>query len=393
MQRKIAKEAPCQKGMACVAAPRFSPGAMLFMLQNARNNRENDEYPIPRMVFTMTHQDPLSRLFSPERRQVPLILAPMAGITDGPFRRMARRFGADMTVSEMVASQAMIRNTPKSLHIVSRLSQSGPVAVQIAGADPQVMAEAARMNVDRGADMIDINMGCPVKKIAKSHAGAALMRDERLVGRIVATVVAAVTQPVTVKIRLGWDDTERNGLAVARIAESSGARAVTVHGRTRAQMFSGEADWQAIGQIKAGVGIPVIGNGDVVSPETAQAMLTITGVDGIMIGRGAMGRPWIFQEVAHYLRTGQHRASPEPDERAQVILDHWQAILEFYGATLGNRMARKHLAWHTRGVIGGARFRRQLNASPDAPSTTVLLRDFLRESRLCMQHPPDRPAG
>ena len=331
----------------------------------------------------MVESDPLYHLFSQNRATTPLILAPMAGVTDGPFRRLARQFGADMTVSEMVASQAMIRHSPKSLQIASSLEDNGPVAVQIAGADPCIMADAARMNADRGARIIDINMGCPVKKMAKSNAGAALMRDELLAGRILASVVAAVTLPVTVKIRLGWDDSQRNGLAIARIAESSGVRAVTVHGRTRAQMYLGSADWEAIGQIKAGIHIPVIGNGDVRTPEEAQKMLDVSGVDGIMIGRGAMGRPWIFREIAHYLKTGQHRDGPDPTEKQQVILNHFQQILEFYGPVIGNRLARKHLAWHTRGMVGGARFRERLNYSPDASSTEILLQDFLHEVCLC----------
>lgn len=328
----------------------------------------------------MNEGDSLSRLFFPSGGTIPLILAPMAGVTDKPFRCLARKFGADVTVSEMVASQAMIRHTPKSLKITSRLEENGPVAVQIAGADPLVMAEAARMNADRGAQIIDVNMGCPVKKIAKSHAGAALMRDELLAGRILTAVVKAVALPVTVKIRLGWDDDQRNALSIARIAESSGVRAVTVHGRTRAQMYRGKADWFAIGLVKRGVAIPVIGNGDVTTPEEAQKMLDMTGVDGIMIGRGAMGRPWIFREIAHYLQTGQFRPGPEFTERRLIILEHFQQILDFHGPAIGNRLARKHLAWHTRGMVGGARFRERLNHAPDAHATTKLLNEFLCET-------------
>lgn len=329
----------------------------------------------------MAKDDILSRLFAPDSGHVPLILAPMAGITDGPMRRLAAQFGADLTVSEMVASQAMIRHTPKSLKIASSLHDHGPVAVQIAGADPDVMAEAARMNADRGAALIDVNMGCPVRKIAKSHAGAALMRDERLSERILAAVVAAVSPlPVTVKMRLGWDDTQRNGLTIARIAESVGVRAVTVHGRTRAQMYQGCADWHAIGHIKTGVTIPVVGNGDVTTPEEARKMLNVAGVDGVMIGRGAIGRPWIFQTIAHYLQTGHHLDEPDAERKKQLILDHFHQMIDFYGPTVGNRLARKHLAWHTKGMVGGARFRAHLNVSPDAQSTTALLRGFLRDT-------------
>lgn len=325
----------------------------------------------------MADSDSFSSLFSADRTTVPLILAPMAGVTDWPFRALARMYGARMTVSEMMASQAMIRRVPKSLKMASRLATEGLVAVQIAGADPEVMAEAARMNVDLGAAVIDINMGCPVKKIAKSHAGAALMRDEGLAGRIMAAVVKAVAVPVTVKIRLGWDDGQRNGLAIARIAEASGVRAVTVHGRTRAQMYAGQADWRAIGEIKAGVSIPVIGNGDVTTPEGARRLLDMAGVDGIMIGRGAMGAPWIFRQVAHYLRTGVALPEPGSEEKVQVILDHFEAMLEFHGLVVGNRLVRKHLAWHTRGMVGGGRFREGLNHSPDAGETRKLLKEFL----------------
>ncbi|MBF0461934.1 MAG: tRNA dihydrouridine synthase DusB [Magnetococcales bacterium] len=325
--------------------------------------------------------DPLAELFAPDRATLPLWLAPMAGVTDWPFRLLAQAYGADLTVSEMVASQAMIRRTPQSLKIAAPNARNAVatdlVAVQIAGADPAIMAEAARMNCDLGATLIDINMGCPVRKIAKSHAGAALMRDERLAGQIMAAVVAAVPVPVTVKIRLGWDDSQRNGLAIARIAEASGIRAVTVHGRTRAQLYAGQADWQAIGAIKAGVTIPVIGNGDVTTPEAARQMRDLAGVDGIMIGRGALGKPWIFREVAHYLRTGEQLPGPEPEERARVILDHFAQMIAFHGPVLGNQLARKHLAWHTRGMAGGGRFREQVNHAPDAESTGRLLREFL----------------
>ncbi|MBF0162459.1 MAG: tRNA dihydrouridine synthase DusB [Magnetococcales bacterium] len=332
---------------------------------------------VPPDVLATAERDPLSQLFAPDRTTVPLLLAPMAGVTDWPFRLLARRYGAEMTVSEMVASQAMIRHVPKSIKMASRLASEGLVAVQIAGADPEVMAEAARMNVDLGAPVIDINMGCPVKKIAKSHAGAALMRDERLAGQIMAAVVGAVPVPVTVKMRLGWDDGQRNALAIARIAEASGVRAVTVHGRTRAQMYAGEADWQAIAEIKAGVSIPVVGNGDVTTPEGARRLREVAGVDGIMIGRGAMGAPWIFRSIAHYLRTGEHLPDPEPAEKIQVILEHYETILSFHGLEIGNRLARKHLAWHTRGMVGGGRFRERLNHSPNAQETRRLLREFL----------------
>ncbi|MBF0162037.1 MAG: tRNA dihydrouridine synthase DusB [Magnetococcales bacterium] len=333
----------------------------------------------------MTEKEAFARLFAPDRPAIPVILAPMAGVTDWPFRALAHAYGAEMTVSEMVASQAMIRHTPKSLKMASpdplHCSREPVRAVQIAGADPVVMARAARMNVDLGATLIDINMGCPVKKIAKSQAGAALMRDEGLAARIMEAVVAAVPVPVTVKMRLGWDDGQRNGLAIARLAESVGICAITVHGRTRAQHYSGQADWQAIGAIKAGVTIPVIGNGDVCSPEGARELWQQAGVDGIMIGRGSLGRPWIFREVAHYLRTGERLPAPGAAERREMIIRHFEQIIAFHGPYLGNRLARKHLAWHTRGMVGGASFRQQLNHSPDATRTADLLRAFLAHSQ------------
>lgn len=324
----------------------------------------------------------IDRLFTPKpghKKIVPLILAPMAGITDLPFRRLARRYGVDLTVSEMVASQAMVRNTPKSHKIAAGQDEDGGFAVQIAGADPEVMVQAARMNVDRGAQIIDVNMGCPVKKIIKNGAGAALLKDEKLVGRILAAVVNAVDVPVTVKMRLGWDAQHRNGLTIAHIAEESGVRMLTVHGRTRADMYRGQADWQAIGEIKAAVGIPVIGNGDVTSPESAKHLLNITAVDGIMIGRGSLGRPWIFRQIGHFLATGEILPEPGQDERQSLILQHFDEMITFYGAEVGNRAARKHLAWHTRGMIHGARFRDQVNRSPDPEQTLAMIGHFFDE--------------
>ena len=324
--------------------------------------------------------DPVTALFDRSVARPLLVLAPMAGVTDAPFRRLARAWGAELAVSEMIASQAMIRNTAKSLKITSDLALEKPAVVQIAGADPAVMADAARMNVDRGAEIIDINMGCPVKKIAKSHAGAALMRDEKRAGAILDAVIAAVPVPVTVKIRLGWDEREKNGLAIARIAQAAGARWITVHGRTRAQMYTGRADWPAIGEIKSRLTIPVIGNGDVTTPEAAREMWAVAGVDGIMIGRGALGRPWLFGQVARFLETGERLPDPPLAERQALVIDHFHQIIACHGPVIGNRLARKHLAWHTRGMAGGATFRDAINRAPTPEETLGRLTAFFDDA-------------
>lgn len=328
----------------------------------------------------MQTRDAIERLFSPGEsglRHPPLILAPMAGVTDLPFRRMAHRFGAALTVSEMIASQAMIRRVPVCLKLSDPGEGTGPFAVQIAGADPEAMARAARMQEGLGAGIIDINMGCPVRKIVGSGAGAALLRDESLAGRVMEAVVRAVTVPVTVKIRLGWDESSRNGLAIARIAEASGVRCLTVHGRTRAQMYSGCADWGAIGEIKSRVSIPVVGNGDVTTPERARRLWRETGVDGLMIGRAALGHPWIFREVAHYLATGELLPPPAAAERGEVIVGHFREMIAHHGPHTGHLLARKHLGWFTRGLPDGARFRDRLNHAPHAEAALELLLGFL----------------
>ncbi|MBF0447637.1 MAG: tRNA dihydrouridine synthase DusB [Magnetococcales bacterium] len=325
--------------------------------------------------------DPIVALFSKKKTDalsIPLILAPMAGVTDLPFRQLAHLYGADLTVSEMVASQAMIRQTPKSLKIATGSTEQGLTAVQIAGSEPEVMAQAARMNVALGAQIIDINMGCPVKKIVKNGAGAALLRDEELVGRILQAVVASVAVPVTIKIRLGWDEAHLNAVSVARLAESLGVRCVTVHGRTRAQMYTGEANWEAIGQVKAAVSIPVVGNGDVTTPQAAREMVKQSGVDGVMIGRGSYGRPWIFRQINDYLTRGL-LFEPTLEEREQVAVGHFKAMIQFYGKTIGNRMARKHLAWYTKGLVGGAQFRREINLCSDSQLTLSITEEFFKD--------------
>jgi tRNA-dihydrouridine synthase B len=328
--------------------------------------------------------DPIVDLFSQKkhgRTVLPLILAPMAGVTDLPFRTLAHHYGAALTVSEMVASQAMIRQTPKSLKIAAGPAKEGMNAVQIAGSEPEVMAQAAQMNVALGAQIIDINMGCPVKKIVKNGAGSALMRDEALIARILEAVVAAVAVPVTIKIRLGWDEDSLNAVSVARLAESMGVRCVTVHGRTRAQMYRGVADWDAIGRVKAGVSIPVIGNGDVTTPQDAELMLERAGVDGVMIGRGSYGRPWIFRQIAEYLESGSVGFEPDMAAREAVVIEHVNAMIQFYGATVGNRMVRKHLAWYTKGMVGGAQFRKTVNQAPDPEATLAMTLAFFKSQR------------
>ncbi|MBF0181142.1 MAG: tRNA dihydrouridine synthase DusB [Magnetococcales bacterium] len=327
----------------------------------------------------MQTPDAIDRLFVPrgeERPRPPLILAPMAGVTDLPFRSLARRFGADWTVSEMISSQAMIRHVPKCAKLALADEGDAPLTVQIAGADPAAMAEAARMQAGLGVRVIDINMGCPVKKIVSTGAGAALLRNETLAARVMESVARAVSIPVTVKIRLGWDAATRNGIAIARLAEASGMRCITVHGRTRAQMYEGQADWEAVAEIKSRLRIPVIGNGDVRSPEQALELWRCSGVDGIMIGRAALGRPWIFREIAHYLTTGRHLAPPTLEERAALIEAHYHVMLEHHGPRTGHLLGRKHVSWFTRGLPGGAALRESLNRTPTPEAVTPLLRAF-----------------
>ena len=290
----------------------------------------------------------------------PVILAPMSGVSDLPFRRLVKSLGVGMVVSEMIASKAVIMANRKALKMSRPCDDERPMAVQLAGCEPGVMAEAAKLNEDRGASLIDINMGCPVKKVVNGDAGSALMRNERLAGKILEATVKAVKVPVTLKMRMGWDDKSRNAPKLAKIAEESGVRAVTVHGRTRCQFYKGEADWEFIGTVKRSVFIPVIANGDVTSVEKARAILDVSGADGVMIGRGAYGRPWLPGQAARYLKTGERPPDPTIENQYRIVRRHLDAMLTYYGTTAGLRMARKHLGWYSKGLTKSAEFRAEV---------------------------------
>ncbi|MEW7977315.1 MAG: tRNA dihydrouridine synthase DusB [Candidatus Sedimenticola endophacoides] len=304
-----------------------------------------------------------------------LLLAPMAGVSDRPFRQICRQLGAAM----MVSADTTLWGTRKSLRRLDFRGEPGPVSVQILGAEPRKMAEAARINADLGARIIDINMGCPAKKVCRVVAGSALLRDERLVGQILEAVVEAVDIPVTLKIRTGWDHHSRNALEIARIAESAGIQALAVHGRTRADGFSDNAEYQTIAHIKAHTTIPVIANGDIDSPQKAQQVLDTTGADGLMIGRAARGRPWIFQEIAHFLAHGESLPAPSPERVAAILHEHLQRLHAFHGARHGVRVARKHIAWYNRRYPGGATFRKAINQADCARLQLEIVKDFFQQ--------------
>ena len=290
-----------------------------------------------------------------------LIVAPMAGVTDRPFRQLCKTMGAGLAVSEMVASNSLLWGSEKTKRRANHEGEVDPISVQIAGADPDMLARAAQYNVDEGAQIIDINMGCPAKKICNVMAGSALLKDEPLVARILEAVVRAVKVPVTLKIRTGWDTSNRNALTVARIAESSGIQALAIHGRTRACGYSGEAEYDTIAAVKAAIRIPVIANGDITTPEQVKYVLAHTGADAVMIGRAAQGRPWMFREISHYLDTGEHLPPPEVGEIHRVLLAHLADLYGFYGQHTGVRVARKHISWYTKGLAGSALFRHGMN--------------------------------
>ena len=308
-----------------------------------------------------------------------LIVAPMAGVTDRPFRQLCKSMGAGMAVSEMVSSNSLLWGSEKTLRRADHTGEVDPISVQIAGADPLMMAEAARYNVERGAQIIDINMGCPAKKICNVMAGSALLQNEMLVGRILDAVVSAVDVPVTLKIRTGWDKQHRNALSVARIAESAGVRAIAIHGRTRACAYTGNAEYDTIAAVKSAVRIPVIANGDITTPEKVKQVLEYTGADAVMIGRAAQGRPWIFREISHYLATGQHLPLPDVSEIHRVLIKHLHDLYDFYGEYSGVRIARKHISWYTKGLVGSAAFRHNMNQLQTTDQQMAAASEFFSE--------------
>lgn len=314
----------------------------------------------------------------PYHIEPPVVLAPMAGVTDKPFRLLCKQLGAGLAVSEMTTADPRLWRTRKSLRRMDHSGEPDPVAVQIAGYDPRMLAEAARFNVDHGAQIIDINMGCPAKKVCNVWSGSALLQDEPLVERICTAVARAVDVPVTLKIRTGWDREHRNALNIARIAEDAGIAALAVHGRTRADKYAGEAEYETIAAVKAAVGIPVLANGDVTTPERARQVLDATGADAVMIGRGAQGRPWIFREIAHYLASGETLPAPAPDEVCAILLGHLEHLHAFYGEHQGVRIARKHLGWYAKDRPENADFRAVVNRAESAAEQLRLTGDYFQ---------------
>ncbi len=317
-----------------------------------------------------------------------LIVAPMAGVTDRPFRMLCKSLGAGMAVSEMVASNSLLYGSHKTRRRANHDGEVDPISVQIVGTDPKMLALAAQYNVDEGAQIIDINMGCPAKKICNVMAGSALLQNEILVARILEAVVGAVAVPVTLKIRTGWDKSNRNAVGIAQIAEKSGIQALAIHGRTRACAYTGDAEYDTIAAVKASVAIPVIANGDISTPEKACYVLKKTGADAVMIGRAAQGRPWLFREIEHYIKTGTHLPSPKIDEVSRVLLGHVHELYAFYGDYTGLRVARKHISWYTRGLVGSALFRHQMNQLESSAEQLMAIHNFFDEQ---LQHDAPLP--
>ena len=316
-----------------------------------------------------------------------LFVAPMAGVTDRPFRQLCKKMGAGLAVSEMVTSNSLLYGSAKTQRRANHDGEVEPISVQIAGADPKMMADAARHNVERGAQIIDINMGCPAKKICNVMAGSALMQDEKLVGEILDAVVTAVPEtPVTLKFRTGWNMANRNAPNIARIAENAGIRAIAIHGRTRCQQYTGEAEYDTIAHVKTLVNIPVIANGDITTPEKARHVLAVTGADAVMVGRAAQGRPWLFREIEHFLATGNHLPPPRVAEIHEILMAHLEDLYAFYGVESGVRIARKHISWYTKGLAGSAAFRHRMNQLPTVELQRQAVNEFFMAQAALSEH-------